>query len=105
MIFVNSMSESNVKMLWYEGVKGFARGDELSINNLKRAIEELLSNKEIIARIAEYKNLMNQLDNDEQIKHLKFVIREFHTRIYGGQVLGGYPACDLCDPDIPVDMS
>lgn len=44
-LYIKPDIESNVKMLWYEGVKGFARGEELSINNLKRAIEELLSDK------------------------------------------------------------
>jgi hypothetical protein len=75
------------------------------MEKLKEAIKGLLIDEEIISRITEYNNLLNQLRIDEQINHMKSVIREFRTRIYGGQVLGGYPACELCDPDIPVDMS
>jgi hypothetical protein len=75
------------------------------MEKLKEAIKGLLIDEEIISRITEYNNLLNQLRIDEQINHMKSVIREFCTRIYGGQVLGGYPACELCDPDIPVDMS
>jgi hypothetical protein len=93
------------KMLWYEGTKGFARGTQETMEKLKGAIQGLLQDEEIISRINEYNNLINQLKNDEQIKHMKSVIREFCTLIYGGRTLGGYPCCDLCDPDIPVDMS
>jgi hypothetical protein len=93
------------KMLWYEGTKGFARGPQETMEKLKEAIEGLLKDEEIISRVNEYDNLINQLENDEQIKHMKSVIREFRTLIYGGRTLGGYPCCDLCDPDIPVDMS
>ena len=95
----------NNKMLWYEGTRGLARGKQETMEKLKESIEGLLIDSEIIARIDEYNKLMNQMRNDEQIKHMKSAIREFRTRIYGGQVLGGYPVCDLCDPDIPVDMS
>ena len=75
------------------------------MEKLKETINGLLKDEEIISRINEYNNLMNQLENNEQIKHMKSIIREFSTLIYGGRTLGGYPACDLCDPDIPVDMS
>ena len=92
------------KMLWYEGTKGFARGEQETMGQLKGAIEGLLHDEEIISRISEYNNLVNQLENDKQIKHVKSFIRELRTLIYGGRTLGGYPACDLCDPDIPVHM-
>jgi hypothetical protein len=96
--------DKSVKMLWYEGTKGFARGAQESMEKLKEAIEGLLVDEEIISRINEYNNLMSQLENDERITHMKSIIREFHTKIHGGLVLGGYPACELCDPGIPADM-
>jgi hypothetical protein len=41
--------ESNVKMLWYEGTKGFARGEQETMEKLKGAIEGLLTDSEIVA--------------------------------------------------------
>jgi hypothetical protein len=74
--------------LLYENAKVLGQGDELSMNNLKLAIEELLVDKEIIARIAEYKNLINQLDNDEQINHLKSVVRVSYSYSWRTSVRG-----------------
>lgn len=75
------------------------------MEKLKVAIENLLIDEEIVSRISEYNDLMDKLNKDEQISKMHTVIREFHIQIHGGHVLGGYPACNLCDPDIPVDMT
>jgi hypothetical protein len=73
------------------------------MEKLKVAIENLLIDEEIVSRISEYNDLMDKLNKDEQIS--KIESPEFHIQIHGGHVLGGYPACNLCDPDIPVDMT
>jgi acetoacetate decarboxylase len=104
-LYIQPNSKNNVKMLYYEHTQGLAQGEEEAIQKLKGAIEDLLIDKEIISRIKEYNDLMDQLNNDEQIKYMHTIIREFHTQIHGGRVVSGYPACKLCDPDIPVDMT
>ncbi len=55
-------------------------------------------------RISEYEVLANKLKNDRKIQNLHVIARKMHTQIYGGRILGGYPACDLCDQDKPVDV-
>ena len=81
-------SSSKNKILWYEHAQGLAQGEEEAMEKLKGAIENLLIDKEIISRIKEYNDLMDKLNNDEQISKMHIVIREFHTRIHGGHVLG-----------------
>jgi hypothetical protein len=44
------------------------------MKNLKQAIEELVIDQEIIARIAEYETLLNKLNNDEQRKQISFAV-------------------------------
>jgi hypothetical protein len=82
-----------------------ACGEQETMEKLKGAIEGLLKDSEIVGRINEYNSIMAQLRNDKQINLMKSIIREFYTKIHGGRVVGGYPACDLCDPDIPAYMS
>jgi superoxide dismutase len=104
-LYIEPGSTKNVEILWYEHAQGLGQGEEEAMGKLKEAIENLLTDEEIISRIKEYNHLMDKLNNDEQISKMHIVIREFHTQIHGDHVVGGYPACRLCDPDIPVDMT
>ena len=104
-LYIESSSKNNVKILWYEHTQGLAQGEEEAMEKLKETIENLLTDEEIISGIKEYNDLMDKLNNDEQINYMHIVIREFHTQVHGGHVVGGRPACRLCDPDIPVDMT
>lgn len=104
-LYIEPGSTENVEILWYEHARGLAQGEEEAMQKLKETIENLLTDEEIISGIKEYNDLMDKLNNDEQINYMHIVIREFHTQIHGGHVVGGYPACMLCDPDIPVDMT
>lgn len=94
-----------MKKLQYNKHTTLGQGTEAIMKGLKQAIETLVSDKDILARIHEYNDLRNQLINDQQIKELKMVSQILHTEIHGGAVLWGYPACNLCDRDIPVDPS
>ena len=68
------------------------------MHNLKEAVEELVQDKHIKARIEEYYKLHTQLTDDDKINTLKKAIQKLYDYTYGGKPLGGYPACELCDP-------
>jgi hypothetical protein len=93
--------KSDIKQLFYEGGTIIAQAEEVVMINLKLTLEELISNESVKRRIKDYEELKSKLLNDPQIEKLRVFAREMRTQIYGGAILGGYPACDLCDPDIP----
>jgi hypothetical protein len=105
LILTIEQANDDMKKVQYKNKITLGQGTEASMERLKQAIETLGSDDEILARINEYNELRNQSINDEQIKQLKMVSRILHTEIHGGAVLWGYPACNLCDPDVPVDTS
>ena len=88
----------------YEHNTAIAQGDVIELNKLKETIEALLVDRDLRDRVAEYNYLHNELDNDKLILQLHMVVREMHTQIHGGAILGGYPVCNLCDADVPVDF-
>ena len=96
--------KSDIKQLVYEGGTVIAQGTEQDMFNLKKAFEELISDESIKQRINEYDVLADKLAKSPKLERLRFIAREMHTQIHGGAILGGYPACDLCDPDKPVDL-
>jgi hypothetical protein len=96
--------KSDIKQLLYEGGTIIAQAEEVVMINLKRTLEELITDGSVKRRIIEYRELSSKLQNDPQIEKLRVFGREMRTQIYGGAILGGYPACDLCDPDIPVHL-
>jgi hypothetical protein len=76
----------------------------LDVTILKRTIEELIQDELIKQRVNEYEDLADKLKNDPKVRSLEEFATEMRTQINGGRILGGYPACDLCDPDKPVDL-
>jgi len=68
------------------------------MNKLKKAVEELVIDTNISKRIRDYNELHNKLINDEEITTLRKKIQTLYDYTYGGQLLGGYPSCELCDP-------
>ena len=96
--------KSDINQLLYECGTIIAQGEHAVMINLKRALDELICDESVKSRIIEYGELRTKLQNDPQIEKLRVVVREMHTQIYGGAILGGYPACNLCDPDIPVHL-
>jgi hypothetical protein len=99
---IKPTSKDNIKQLFYEGGTIITQGEESPMIELKRTVENLIIDESIMNRFKEYQELRDKLQNDPQIEKLRVIFREMHSRIYGGAILGGYPACDLCDPDIPV---
>jgi hypothetical protein len=95
---------NNIQQLIYDGGTVIAQGTEEDMFSLKKTLEELISDELIKQRISEYEVLANRLKNDPKIQSLHAIARKMHTQIYGGRILGGYPVCDLCDPDKPVDL-
>ncbi|MFZ0514272.1 MAG: hypothetical protein WAM14_21895 [Candidatus Nitrosopolaris sp.] len=47
--------------------------------------------------VEDYRKIHNHLIKDEKINELKNKIEKLRTYIHGWY-LGGFPACDLCDP-------
>jgi len=96
--------KSDIKRLVYEGQLTLAQGSEGNVTILKRTIEELIQDELIKQRVNEYEDLADKLKNDPKVRSLEEFATEMRTQINGGRILGGYPACDLCDPDKPVDL-
>jgi hypothetical protein len=103
-LIVEPTSKSDIKRLVYEGQLTLAQGSEGNVVILKRTIEELIKDEFIKRRVNEYEVLVDKLKNDPKVRSLKEFSTEMHTQIYGGRILGGYPVCDLCDRDKPVDL-
>jgi hypothetical protein len=89
----------------YEGNTIVAHGSEMDMATLKQTIKELISDRSIKQIISEYDELVNRLAKSRMLERLNLFAREMHTKIHGRAILGGYPACDLCDPDVPADVT
>jgi hypothetical protein len=91
----------NKTILWYhERAFALGQGDHRTIKNLRKALEELVWNSNIKKRVEQYALLDKKLD-DERINELLEHIDYIYESIHGGQILAGYPICDLCHlPDI-----
>jgi hypothetical protein len=74
------------------------QGNSDAIAKLKKVIEDLVTNDSIKNRVQQYKELHNQLFDYERIDPLKDMIEKLWTYIHGGGYLGGFDACELCDP-------
>jgi hypothetical protein len=74
------------------------QGDDAMIRKLNEVIKELVQYNEVKKRVAEYSESHNQLMNDQKINELKNKIEELCTYVHGGGYLGGFDACELCDP-------
>jgi hypothetical protein len=90
---------TNIWQLAYQnGIIILAQGEKAAMYTLKEAIEHLVVDKNIKERVEDYYDYHKQLTNDEEIEALKNAIQNLYDYTYGGQPLGGYPACELCGP-------
>jgi hypothetical protein len=90
----------NRTTLWYKDTFALGQGENRTIKNLKKTLEELILDTNIKKRVEEYALLDKKLD-DERINELRKRINYLYEYIHGGQILAGYPICDLCRlPDI-----
>jgi hypothetical protein len=89
---------NNVSRLLYQNTLTLGKGEKAVMNKLKEAVEELVIDDTVKTRIRDYNHLHNQLINDEERTTLMKKIQTLYDYTYGGQPLGGYPACDLCNP-------
>ena len=85
---------NNIQQLIYDGGTVIAQGNRRRHVQFKKRLEELISDELIKRRISEYEVLANKLKNDRKIENLHVIARKMHTQIYGGRILGGYPACE-----------
>jgi hypothetical protein len=97
-LFVERTSDSNIHRLT-DNARVFGQGSLQEMTNLKKAIEELILDSKIRSRVREYHNLYTLLTNDKHIGELLEIVQRIHDLIYGGKFLGGFLACDLCEPD------
>lgn len=85
--------------LWYGNERqALGQGDDAIIRKLNEVIKELVQDNEVKKRVAEYSETHNQLMNDQKINELKNKIEELCTYVHAGGYLGGFDACELCDP-------
>ncbi len=93
------MKDNDTSQLWYGNDKvALGQGEKLMVEKLKKAIEGLVLDNDIKKRVVEYSEAYNQLVYDEKINELKDKIEDLWTYIHGGGYLGGFDACELCDP-------
>ena len=91
----NTISENKTR-LWYRN-QSFAlgQGDNRTIKNFSKVLRELVIDNNIKKRVEQYAKLNKKFD-DERIDVLHNHINYLHEYIDGGQILAGYPICDLC---------
>lgn len=85
-------------VLMYQKSFALGQGEESDMNRLKKVVEELITDNNIKERVQEHDRLNKQLITDDRIMVLKNQIEELWTFIHGGGYLGGFDACELCDP-------
>ena len=61
-------------------------------------MDRLVIDNDTEIKVDEYTIYEKQLTNYEKIDELKDKIDELWTFIHGGGYLGGFDACQLCDP-------
>lgn len=95
-VLLEEPKNENRTILWYRN-RSFAlgQGDNRTIKNLKKTLEELVLDSSIKKRVQQYALLDEKLD-DERINELYERINYLHEFIHGEQILAGYPICDLC---------
>jgi hypothetical protein len=97
-LFIEPTSNSRIHQLT-DHSRVFAQGTSEDMSNLKNAMEKLLVDNEVIARIREYHELRTQLTSHRDSRELWQKIQRIYDVIHGGKFLGGFEACDLCVPD------
>lgn len=91
-------SGRNTWVLMYQDSFALGQGEKAEMDSLKRVVEGLIFDNDIKERVFEYDKLYRELITDERIKGLENQIEELWTFINGGGYLGGFDACELCDP-------
>jgi len=89
---------SNSSVLMYQDLFALAQGEPSDMDRLKTAIGQLVIDNDTEIKVDEYTIYEKQLTNYEKIDELKDKIDELWTFIHGGGYLGGFDACQLCDP-------
>jgi archaellum component FlaC len=90
----------NRTSLWYRDTHLLGQGDNTTIKNLKKTLEELVLDINIKKRVQQYNEFYTKLMTDERINQLQNHIDYLHEFIQGGQPLAGHPGfpiCDLCN--------
>jgi hypothetical protein len=95
---VPSFHFSNSDVLMHRELLALAQGESSDMDRLKTAIEQLVMDNDIKKKVDEYTDYEKQLTNYERINELKDRIDDLWTFIQGGGYLGGFDACELCDP-------
>jgi hypothetical protein len=95
---VPSSQFSNSGVLMYKELFALAQGESFDMDRLKTAIEQLVMDNDIEKKVDEYTDYEKQLTNYVKIDELKGRIDDLWTLIHGGGYLGGFNACQLCDP-------
>jgi hypothetical protein len=101
---IEPTSKSSNKQLLYEHGTVIGQGEYSLMVSLKESLEELVRDDSLRARIREYEEFKGKLQNNPQYARLRFIATVMRDEIHGGAILGGYPACNLCDPDIPFHL-
>jgi hypothetical protein len=90
---------SNSTVLMYQSIYALAQGESSEMNSLKTVIEQLVTDSGLKKRVERSIELEEQLTDYKKIDELREKVDELWTFVHGGGYLGGFLACDLCDPN------
>jgi hypothetical protein len=99
-ITLNVVFSRNTWEIRYQNSSVLGQGSEADMNKFKEVVEELVQDNDIKKRVEDYREFHTQLMNDKRINELKNKIDELWTYIHGGGYLGGIDACELCNPSL-----
>ena len=92
------INKINSSILKYMNLFAFAQGESSEIEMLKTAIEHLVIDNDLKKKVERYIELEKLLADYNKIDELTDKIDQLWTFIHGGGYLGGFDACQLCDP-------
>jgi len=95
---VSMLSGTSTYQLRHEHYWILAQGGETEMHKLKQALDELVIDTKLEKIVARYYQLRYDITHDDQIENLRNNILQLWEFVHGGQLLGGYPACELCNP-------